>query len=132
MPTQTLAQPRSLKELTSTLVKQLASGTSQELLISQLIERGWPEVSARHFIANIAQTASQHNDVDEVREIVAAQFRSRIIRDLIIGLIFFGLVLLSMTFFEALDMLALFFFGMSVYSFVDMVIAFIGYSRNRK
>ncbi|MCL4507432.1 MAG: hypothetical protein M1434_00350 [Chloroflexi bacterium] len=132
MPTQSLAQPRTLKELTSTLVKQLAAGTSQELLISQLVERGWPAVSARQFIANVAQTASQHNDVDEERENDAAQFRSRIVRDLIMGLICFGLMLLSMSFFEGQDMLALFFFGMSVYAFVDMLVAFIGYTHNRR
>ncbi|HEY3291158.1 MAG TPA: hypothetical protein VGK87_13605 [Anaerolineae bacterium] len=49
------AQPQSgsLKELKYSIIKQLTSGVEQGSVIQQLIERGWPEVSARHFVAGL-------------------------------------------------------------------------------
>ena len=114
------------------MVRELAAGTSQEKLIGQLIARGWPEVSARHFIANIAQTAQQHNDVDEDRENLIDRYRRRIIRDFVMTTITFTMMLLTITFFESFNVVGLFFLGMSVYVLIDMVIAYIAFIKIRK
>lgn len=46
-------QQGSLKELKHTIISQLSTGVDQGSVIQQLIERGWPEVSARHFVASL-------------------------------------------------------------------------------
>jgi hypothetical protein len=114
------------------MVKQLVAGTSQEKLINQLIERGWPKESARHFVVNIAQTVHQRDDVDEDRENQIDEYRRRIVRDMILGAITFTMMLLSITFSESFSFVGLVFLGMSVYALIDMVIVFIAYSKIRK
>ena len=121
-----------MKDLTGEMVKKLVAGVSHEKIVQQLVERGWPAVSARQFVANLAQTVHQRDDVGEDREVKLAEYRERFIRSFITGLTTFGLMLAMIMFVESLQMIAFFFLGLSVFSFVDMAIAYIGYMKIRK
>ena len=37
-------------------MQQLAAGTDRTVVVKGLVERGWPEVSARRFVANVRVT----------------------------------------------------------------------------
>jgi hypothetical protein len=132
MPPDTSTHEPTLKEITGKMIRQLASGVSQEKLIVQLKARGWPEVSARQFVANLAQTALQHDDVDDERDAHIEQLRRRILRDFILVLITSTMMFLSITFFATFSLIGLFFLGMSLYAFIDMILAYILYIRIRK
>ena len=133
MPDPSATAPRSLKELPAGVVRQLAAGKSQELIIQQLIARGWPEISARHFVANAAPNAKEHNVVDnsEERVVVAELFRRRMIRDVWLLAVSLGLMLAVVNFFPAMTALALFFLSMTVFSCIDFIVALLGWTKNR-
>jgi len=133
MPEPTAIAPRSLKEVTAGVVRQLAAGKSQELVIQQLIARGWPEISARHFVANAAPNAKEHNVVDNSEEqvVVAELFRRRMIRDAWLSAVSLGLMLAVVNFFPAMTALALFFLSMTVFSCIDFIVALLGWTKNR-
>jgi hypothetical protein len=122
-----------MKEVTAGVMRQLAAGKSQELVIQQLIERGWPEVSARHFVANAAPNAKEHNAVEngEEREVLAELYRRRMIRDVWLAVVSLGLMLAVVNFFPTLTAMALFFLSMTVFSFIDFVVALLGWTKNR-
>ena len=122
-----------MKELTAIVVRQLAAGKSQELVSQQLIARGWPEISARHFVSNAAPTASEHNAVDnpEEREVMVEVYRRRMIRDLIMIVASLVLMLVVVKLFPEYGVLALFLLGMTALSTIDFIVALWGWSRNR-
>ncbi|GEM_PF-6524361 len=127
-----VAQQSTLKQLTRALGKQLAAGVSHEKLIHELLARGWPEESARHFIVNLAQTVQQRDDVSEDRDNLIEEYRRRILRNFILGLMSFTMMLLTISFFASFSLISFVFLGTSVYAFVDMVIAYIAFTRIRK
>ena len=47
-----------MKDLTETVTQQLAAGTDREAIVNYLVQRGWPETSARRFVANVRVTPS--------------------------------------------------------------------------
>ena len=81
---------QSLKELSESIARQLAKGTKPQTLIGQLVARGWPEVSARQFVANARQTLSvfevNPGELDERTKNVRL-YKRRIIRGLVLTLI---------------------------------------------
>ena len=136
MPMETSTPTRSLQELTGAVVKQLVAGRSQETVIRQLVNRGWPEVSARHFVANLAQTASQHRDRDggddEERVIMAELYRRRMLRDLVLSVVCCGAMFVLFIFVRTVPALTLFVLSMAVFSLVDLITALVGWWRYRK
>jgi hypothetical protein len=43
----------SLRELSLIIINQMHAGKSQQEMVAYLRQRGWPDVSAQHFIANV-------------------------------------------------------------------------------
>jgi hypothetical protein len=89
------AQKSSLQELQSAVVRQLVAGADQRSVIQQLIERGWPEVSARKFVSNLAQTSASTTGRIEMShsEHAAHHGRWRALRGLILILV--GMVIMG-------------------------------------
>ena len=132
-PTQSSTGTRSLQELSGAVVKQLVAGRPQETVVKQLVQRGWPEVSARHFVANAAQAASQHREEnDEERAYIAELFRRRMLRDLVLTVICCGATFVLYDFAHTMPALPLFFLSMTVFSLVDLITALVGWWRYRK
>ncbi|MCL5999401.1 MAG: hypothetical protein M1546_25565 [Chloroflexi bacterium] len=134
--------PLTLQEVTNLVSRQLAAGQGRDVIIQQLVTRGWPEVSARHFVTNAAQTAhspqsqaAQHAGEDarddEERAVVAELYRRRMIRGLVWALT--GLFTLAMFFnvSQALGGVSLFFMAAIIFGAVDFVVGLIGWWRNR-
>ena len=137
--------PLTLQEITNLVSKQLAAGQGHDVIIQQLVTRGWPEVTARHFVVNAAQTTHSPQSVqsqsaqhageddrdDEERAIVAEMYRRRMIRGLVWALT--GLFTLAMFFSvsQALGGVSLFFMAAVIFGTVDFVVGLIGWWRNR-
>src|SRR6266496_2708676 len=133
MPIEPITPTRSLQELTRAVVEQLVAGRSQVTVVKQLVNRGWPEVSAQHFVANLAQTASQrHDENDEERAYIAELFRRRMLRDLVLTILCCIIMFVLFTFIRTLPALTMFFLSMTVFSLVDLITAFVGWWRYRK
>jgi hypothetical protein len=43
----------SLRELSLIIINQMQAGKSQQEMVAYLRQRGWPDASAQHFIANV-------------------------------------------------------------------------------
>lgn len=57
----------TLRELSLIIVSQMHAGKSRQDMAAYLRQRGWPDASAQHFIANVLaqHTAAAHLDVEE-------------------------------------------------------------------
>jgi hypothetical protein len=127
-------QPISLQELTHAVVSQLMSGKSREVVTQTLVARGWPEVSARQFVVNTAQSLTKPQiqaEEDDERHMVAEIFRRRATRDFLFTAGFMIGTLAANDLFPSAPMLSLFFLSMCTFSFVDLLVALIGWWRNR-
>jgi hypothetical protein len=65
MPQDASTQPQTLKVLSDTIARQLAGGKSHKAAIQALVERGWPEVSARQFVANAEHLSDVYKAIAE-------------------------------------------------------------------
>ncbi len=59
MASQTHVQGSTLSEITQSIARLKSSGTPADRIVSQLMERGWPETSARQFVANVRSGAAR-------------------------------------------------------------------------
>jgi hypothetical protein len=115
-------------------MNQLISGKSREMVTQSLVARGWPEVSARQFVINTAQAISKPQiqvDEDDEHQAIAEMFRRRITRDFLLTSGFMLGMLAANDLFPSAPVLTLFFLSMCTFSFVDLLIALIGWWRNR-
>ena len=130
-------QPPSLQEITRAVIRQLMNGKSREAVTQDLVARGWPEVSARQFVTNAAQSLQSlasplvKPEEDEERRYMAEMFRRRAARDFLLTAMFMIGMFIVFDLFPSLQMLALFFLSMCAFSFVDLLVALIGWWRNR-
>jgi hypothetical protein len=123
-----------LQELTHAVISQLMSGKSHEVVTQTLVARGWPEVSARQFVLNTAQSLTKPQiqaEEDDERHMVAELFRRRAARDFLLTAGFMIGTLAVNDLFPSAPLLTLFFLSMCTFSFADLLIALIGWWRNR-
>src|SRR5512141_1563097 len=79
----------SLKEITDSVIRQKINGTPTEAIVSQLIARGWPELTARQFVTNVSSNGAVQIDLGE-RYAVLKGYLIRMVRGfvcLILGLV---------------------------------------------
>ena len=81
----------TLKEITESVARQKANGAPAERIVRRLIERGWPEASARQFVMNVHAERALYGEAGE-RRALARQGRLRALRGFVCILI--GLVLI--------------------------------------
>jgi hypothetical protein len=135
MPDSPSPQPLSLQELTQAVLNQLVAGRSQDAVTQSLVARGWPEVSARQFVVNTAQSVARPHvqvEQDDERHVVAELFRRRALRDLMLTTGFLLAMLIAGDLFPSAPALTLFFLSMCTCSFVDLVVALIGWWHHRE
>jgi hypothetical protein len=58
-------QPQTLRELSDSIARQLAGGKNHGDAVQELVERGWPEVSARQFVANAEHLSGVYKAIAE-------------------------------------------------------------------
>lgn len=57
----------SLRELSLIIINQMQAGKSQQEMVAYLRQRGWPDASAQHFIANVLAQNTAVAQVDVQR-----------------------------------------------------------------
>jgi hypothetical protein len=125
-------QPRTLQEVTGSVIRQLMNGKSQEFVIGQLVARGWPEVSARTFVANAARNAKGHHEPDEERQAIAEYYRRRTRRSFVLSIVSLAITLVAFSLSGVWQTLSFISLSMTVYVVVDFVVALIAWLRYRR
>lgn len=74
----------SFRDLQDGLIRQLAGGADQPGVVRQLIERGWPEVTARKFVNSLAPEGSIERIAIDQNHDAAQLERRRVGRGLIL------------------------------------------------
>jgi hypothetical protein len=92
----------SLQELSLIIINQMQVGKSQQEMVAYLRQRGWPDASAQHFIANVlaqntavAQADVHANDLEPAEESPDHSSVALLWMIALIGLALTGLSLIS-------------------------------------
>ena len=81
MPSEMPSPQQSLQTLTDSITRQIADGISHEALIQQMVQQGWPEVSAKRFVLNVARAANKHRRIGSEERVDKA--KARMVRGLL-------------------------------------------------
>ncbi len=72
---------QTLQHLNESIARQAAQGVSQAELVQQLMEQGWPEVSAKRFVLNASRPANRHRRIGSEERLTKS--RARMVRGLL-------------------------------------------------
>jgi small-conductance mechanosensitive channel len=84
MENKTLPQMGSMQELTNVVTRQLAAGKTQDEVIQQLVQRGWPMVSARQFVANLGSPSGAVQNTVRQRRTLTLHGKWRLLRGILL------------------------------------------------
>jgi hypothetical protein len=122
----------TLKEISAAIARQKARGTSAECIVRQLVQRGWPEASARQFVNNI-QVQQPVPELPDDNKALRHQYQWRTLRGVlcvIIGFIIINAGLSSSDVYQGL-----YYFAMGVllcvFETIDFMTGILGWWRNR-
>lgn len=129
------APPQTLRELTDSVNQQLSHGVSSDVVVKQLLDRGWPEVTARQFVANAARNAgaaTQDAGSSAERRQIAELYKRRMFRGLAWTLGGLAITLVSLDLARYNGGVSFFCFGAILFGFIDFLTALAGWWRYRK
>lgn len=86
----------SLKDIRDAISEQLARGTRPEVVINQLIKRGWPEISARRFVESTSQTCVEAPAGSQERQVECQRCVRCALRGLLCTIIGFALIVVGL------------------------------------
>lgn len=86
----------SLRDLSISIATQLARGAQPDDLVRQLVGRGWPEVTARQFIANAGHLSGVLLEQANERRAAARPHKQRAIRGLLCTIAGFGIAIIGL------------------------------------
>jgi hypothetical protein len=125
MASEAPSSQQSLQHLTESITRQVEQGVTHDILIQQLIEQGWPEVSAKRFVLNAVRTTrSQHRIGSEARVSRAKVHMVRGLLWLIAGL---GVLLISLEVRHITGGIPLLYTGAIVFGFFDFFIGLLNW-----
>ena len=122
-PKQQASLGQSLKELTDTVAGQMAKGVRPQAIIDQLIKRGWPEMTARQFVANSHLKSGELRMVSLERRTRTRNYRLWLLRSLLI--LVNSLVIIAVGVHVQDIYLGLFHFTMGVLLFIFVSLDFL-------
>jgi hypothetical protein len=116
---------QSLQNLTETITRQVEHGVTHETLIQQLIEQGWPEVSAKRFVLNAARALHNHRRIGS--ESRTSQAKVRMLRGLLWLIAGLGVLLISLEVRHITGGIPLLYTGAIVVGFFDFFIGLLNW-----
>ena len=116
---------QTLQHLTKTIARQVEQGVTHDTLVQQLIEQGWPEVSARRFVLNAARTTNKHRRIGSEARVSKA--KTRIVRGLLWLLAGIGVLLISLEVPHITGGIPLLYTGAIVVGFFDFFIGLLNW-----
>jgi hypothetical protein len=124
----------SMQELNDLIDRELQQGSSQDSVTGILIARGWPEVTARQFVARAAQSAPARPAPIKVEERQSAilVYKRRMLRGLLWMLGGFVISVASLSLVRSNGGGSLVFFGAMIFGVIDFLAGFVGWWRCRK
>ncbi len=81
MASEVPSSQQTLHNLSESIARQAAKGVNQAELVNQLIEQGWPEVSAKRFVLNASRAAKGNRRIGSEARVTKA--KSRMLRGLL-------------------------------------------------
>jgi hypothetical protein len=129
----TPSQGQSLRDLSDSIARQRACGVKPGDLTHQLIERGWPEVTARQFVANAAQMAGALREQSAERRAAARPHKQRALRGLFCILLGFAIIVVGLNHTDASAGLYCFAMGvlLCIFESIDCLAGLTGWWRHR-
>ncbi len=113
-------QPQTLKELSDSIARQLAGGKSHGDAVQELIDRGWPEVTARQFVANAEHLSDVYKEIADECRCAGEECKRNMLRGLLWVAAGFAIVFASLL----LENLAVSFIAFAIGVLVMIVEAF--------
>ncbi len=115
---------QSLQHLTETITRQVENGVTHDTLIQQLMEQGWPEVSAKRFVLNATRTNKNRRIGSESR---TSQAKVRMVRGLLWLIAGLGVLLISLEVRHITGGIPLLYTGAIVVGFFDFFIGLLNW-----
>jgi hypothetical protein len=131
--TQKARETWTMSELSSLVADELARGQSREDVVTLLVRRGWPEVSARHFVENKAQKLPTQRESSRESTVTAEMYRRKMIRGLIWTVV--GVILTAVMYRASSSTGSSMYFiwwGTVLFGLVDFVTGLIGWLSHRR
>lgn len=125
MASEMVPAQQSLQHLSESITRQLSKGASQETLIQELVEQGWPEFSAKRFVLNAVRAANKNRRIGS--EARASQSRVRMIRGLLWLVAGLGVLLISLEVRHITGGIPLLYTGAIVVGFFDFFIGLLNW-----
>ena len=144
MAEQKQPQGTTLKDIRQSIALQKVRGEPVERIIRQLMARGWPEVSARHFVANVQVSITARSTARGVArdaEVVESSQRKahvrycqwRVLRGMICIILGLAMIMVGLLASDVFEGLALFAVGVMLCTVetIDFAYGIRGWWRNR-
>jgi hypothetical protein len=125
-------QQQSLKELNNFVIRELVRGRSQDALVQHLTSRGWPQASARQFVANAARLSNEYREVNRERRWVINHCKSRMLRGLLWTVAAIGITIISHDMGHVSVFASIVFFLSILFGFLDFLYGLAGWWRTRR
>ena len=127
------AREQSLRELSDLIARQRVRGVKPDDLVQQLVTRGWPEITARQFVANAGQAAGALREQRAERSDAAKPYKQRAARGLFCVILGFAIIVVGLNQTDASAGLYHFAMGvlLCVFESIDFLAGLTGWWRHR-
>jgi hypothetical protein len=124
---------QSLKALSEQVARQLAAGKAPDVLIDQLIQRGWPEVTARQFVTNAKHLSATYRAGAAERNSTSQRYRQQALRGFLWSILGACIAAISFTMCDVTCGFCHFAFGIGLFvvEFLDMCTGLCSWRRVR-
>ena len=121
---------QSLQHLTESIVRQLSKGVSQEEIVQQLIEQGWPEASAKRLVVNATRSVNKHRRIGSEARI--SKSKARMVRGLLWLAAGLAVLLISLQVRHLTGGIPLLYVGAIVIGFFDFFIGLLNWHEEQE
>ena len=121
---------QSLQHLTESIVRQLSKGVSQEEIVKQLIEQGWPEASAKRLVVNATRSVNKHRRIGSEARI--SKSKQRMVRGLLWLAAGLAVLLISLQVRHLTGGIPLLYVGAIVIGFFDFFIGLLNWHEEQE
>jgi hypothetical protein len=122
-------EARTMSELSALVADELTRGQSREDVVELLVRRGWPQVSAQHFVDNKAQQLVGLQKSSSESAAAARMYRRKMVRGLLWAIA--GITLTVAMYRTARGSTHVIWWGVVLFGFVDFVTGLIGWLSHR-
>ena len=126
----------SMAELRDMVAHELRQGSSQESAAGILVARGWPDITARQFVARTAQnveviTQAEPSETDK-RQAAIMVYKRRMVRGVLWMIGGIAIYVASLNIVRSYNGGSFVFFGSIIFGIIDFLAGFVGWWRSRK